>query len=307
MKLVPTVSLYFHDIQLLCIINAPNSQRLNGCIRQCLTTGQHTALQWKSSAAKLFLALPSAESQKGVSAVNGFSKINHVSKLKNTYSEPLSGAEASSSSIAPRSMHHIGDPTSSVALLPSRNYLDSYRTSSAATTTMQPTTMMTMPTTMGKMGGTMTMDSAAITATAATSGATMTAVQSNQPQLPTAAAKGNQPHQQQQLLSGGVKSQLHQQNEPVAAGGSHNPNEEQSPMSMSYVLRTQLDELKRLPQPLGSNLLSNNELDVCKKHNITPTTYLSLKTVCLSGAPSLGSPMEISLRKFFIKCGWLSH
>lgn len=67
--LVPTtVSLYFHDIQLLCIINAPNSQRLNGCIRQSLTTGQHTALQWKSSAAKLFLALPSAESQKGVSA-----------------------------------------------------------------------------------------------------------------------------------------------------------------------------------------------------------------------------------------------
>lgn len=226
----------------------------------------------------------------------------------NIHSEPLSGAEASSSSIAPRSMHHIGDPTSSVALLPSRNYLDSYRTSSAATTTMQPTTMMTMGTTgMGKLGETMTMDSAAITATAATSGATMTAAQSNQPQLPTAAAKGNQQHQQQLLLSSGVKSQLHQQNESVAAGGSNNPNELQSPMSMSYILRTQLDELKRLPQPLGSNLLSNNELDVCKKHNITPTTYLSLKTVCLSGAPSLGSPMEISLRKFFIKCGWLSH
>lgn len=223
-------------------------------------------------------------------------------------------------------MHHIGDPTSSVALLPSRNYLDSYRTSSAATTTMQPTTMMTtMGTTGGKMGMgmggtmTMTMDSAsAITATAATSGATMTAVQSTslQPQLPTAAAKGNnsQQHQQQQqlLLSSGVKSQQQQQqqqqNELVAgAVGSHNPSHEEPPPSMSYILRTQLDELKRLPQPLGSNLLSNNELDVCKKHNITPTTYLSLKTVCLSGAPSLGSPMEISLRKFFIKCGWLSH
>lgn len=171
------------------------------------------------------------------------------------------------------------------------------------------------------MGGTMTMtmDSAsAITATAATSGATMTAVQSTslQPQLPTAAAKGNnnQQHQQQQqqlLQSSGVKSQQQQQqqqNEPVAgATGSHNPSQDDSPPSMSYILRTQLDELKRLPQPLGSNLLSNNELDVCKKHNITPTTYLSLKTVCLSGAPSLGSPMEVSLRKFFIKCGWLSH
>lgn len=228
-------------------------------------------------------------------------------------------------------MHHIGDPTSSVALLPSRSYLDSYRTSSAATTTMQPTTTMTtstMMTTMGTTGGkmamgmgmggtmTMTMDSAsAITATAATSGATMTAVQSTslQPQLPTAAAKGNnnQQHQQQQqqLQSSGVKSQQQQQqNEPVAgAVGSHNPTPDDPPPSMSYILRTQLDELKRLPQPLGSNLLSNNELDVCKKHNITPTTYLSLKTVCLSGAPSLGSPMEISLRKFFIKCGWLSH
>lgn len=224
-------------------------------------------------------------------------------------------------------MHHIGDPTSSVALLPSRNYLDSYRTSSAATTTMQPTTTMTTSTMMTTMGGTtggkmgmgmggtmtMTMDSAsAITATAATSGAMMTAVQSTslQPQLPTAAAKGNsnQQHQQQLLQSSGVKSQQQQQNEPVAgAVGSHNPSHEDPPPSMSYILRTQLDELKRLPQPLGSNLLSNNELDVCKKHNITPTTYLSLKTVCLSGAPSLGSPMEISLRKFFIKCGWLSH
>lgn len=200
-------------------------------------------------------------------------------------------------------MHHIGDPICSGALLPSRNYLDSYRTSSAATTTMLPTTM-----TMGMgsgMGMGMTVDST-ITATAATSTATMTAVQANLPQS-TAAAKGNQQHQpQQQLLQSGVKAQLHQQlhlSEPAA--GSHNLPEETP--SMSYILRTQLDELKRLPQPLGSNLLSHNELDVCKKHNITPTTYLSLKTVCLSGAPSLGSPMEISLRKFFIKCGWLSH
>jgi len=203
-------------------------------------------------------------------------------------------------------MHHTGDPICSGALLPSRNYLDSYRTSSAATTTMLPTTI-TMGMTMG-MG--MTLDSG-ITATAATSTATMTAVQANLPQSTgAAAAKGNQQHQQQQqqlLQQSGVKQQLHQQlllSEPAA--GSFNSPEDQTP-SMSYILRTQLDELKRLPQPLGSSLLTHNELDVCKKHNITPTTYLSLKTVCLSGAPSLGSPMEVSLRKFFIKCGWLSH
>ncbi|XP_034113743.1 transcriptional adapter 2B isoform X1 [Drosophila albomicans] len=225
--------------------------------------------------------------------------------------EPLSGAEASSSSIAPRSMHHIGDPTCSGALLPSRNYLDSYRTSSAATTTMLPTTMSNMGMGIG-MGMGMTMDSA-ITATAATSTATMTAAQANLPQstaaaAAAAAAKSNNNQQlQQQLLQGGVKQQQQQQFQQSehAAGSSNSPEEQ--PVSMSYVLRTQLEELKRLPQPLGSNLLTNNELDVCKKHNITPTTYLSLKTVCLSGAPSLGSPMETSLRKFFIKCGWLSH
>jgi len=199
-------------------------------------------------------------------------------------------------------MHHIGDPICSGALLPSRNYLDSYRTSSAATTTMLPTTM-----TMG-MGMGMTLDSA-ITATAATSTATMTAVQANLPQSTGAAAKGNQQHQQQ-LQQSGVKQQLNQQlllSEPAAGSFNSSEDNHQQTPSMSYILRTQLDELKRLPQPLGSSLLSHNELDVCKKHNITPTTYLSLKTVCLSGAPSLGSPMETSLRKFFIKCGWLSH
>ncbi|KAH8312437.1 hypothetical protein KR044_010729 [Drosophila immigrans] len=223
--------------------------------------------------------------------------------------ELLSGAEASSSSIAPRSMHHIGDPICSGALLPSRSYLDSYRTSSAATTTttsMQPTIMSNMGMEMG-IGMAMTMDSA-ITATAATSTATMTAAQANLPQSTAAAAaaaksSSSNPQHQLQLLQSGVKHQQLLQSEH-AAGSSNAPEE---PVSMSYVLRTQLEELKRLPQPLGSNLLSNNELDVCKKHNITPTTYLSLKTVCLSGAPSLGSPMETSLRKFFIKCGWLSH
>ncbi|KAL7727720.1 hypothetical protein ACLKA6_008058 [Drosophila palustris] len=73
---------YGHGKTLLCIINAPNSQRLNGCIRQCLTTGQHTALQWKSSAAKLFLALPSSEPQKGrtVKRRRGKFKFNRTKK-----------------------------------------------------------------------------------------------------------------------------------------------------------------------------------------------------------------------------------
>ncbi|KRG01027.1 transcriptional adapter 2B isoform X1 [Drosophila mojavensis] len=227
--------------------------------------------------------------------------------------EQLSGAEASSSSIAPRSMHHIGDPTCSGVLLPSRNYLDSYRTSSAATTTMLPTTMTTgtvTATAMGlstDMGQGLTLESA-MTATAATSTATMTAAQANLPQS-TAAAKGN-PQHQQQLLQSGLKMQL-QLSDPAAAASNSSAEEQlqqqQQPPSMSQILRSQLDELKRRSQPLGSDLLTHNELDLCKKHNITPTTYLSFKTVCLSGAPSLGSPMEISLRKFFIKCGWLSH
>ncbi|KAH8247235.1 hypothetical protein KR038_000740 [Drosophila bunnanda] len=208
--------------------------------------------------------------------------------------EMSSGAEASSSSIAPRNTLHTADPTCSGALLPSRSYLDSCRASSAATM-LQTTTMTT--TGMGvAMGMPITLDS--VVTTGAISTATTMA------NLPTNSAKGSQQHlqplQQQQLLhSSGHKNPLPNE----AAGGSSSDQA----TSMSLKLRTQLEELKHLPQPLGSSLLSHNELDLCKKHNITPTTYLSLKTVCLSGAPSLGSPMETSLRKFFIKCGWLSH
>ncbi|XP_016987085.1 transcriptional adapter 2B isoform X1 [Drosophila rhopaloa] len=199
--------------------------------------------------------------------------------------EMSSGVEASSNSIAPRNTLHIVDPTCSGALLPSRSYLDSCRGSSAAT--------MLQTTGMG-MGIGITVDSGA------TTGVTSTAT--TMANLPTNSAKGSQQHlqplhQQPQLLqSGSHKIQSE------AAGGSSDPVP-----SMSLKLRTQLEELRHLPQPLGSDLLSHNELDLCKKHNITPTTYLSVKTVCLSGAPSLGSPMETSLRKFFIKCGWLSH
>ncbi|XP_039495225.1 transcriptional adapter 2B isoform X1 [Drosophila santomea] len=196
--------------------------------------------------------------------------------------EMSSGAEVSSNSIAPRNTLHIADPTCSGALLPSKNYLDSCRGSSAAT--------MLQTTGMGA-----TVDSGA------TTGVTSTAT--TMANLPTNSAKGSQQHlqplqQHSQLLQSGNQHKM--QNEAAGAGSEQVP-------SMSLKLRTQLEELKHLPQPLGSELLSHNELDLCKKHNITPTTYLSVKTVCLSGAPSLGSPMETSLRKFFIKCGWLSH
>ncbi|XP_068152343.1 transcriptional adapter 2B isoform X1 [Drosophila tropicalis] len=204
--------------------------------------------------------------------------------------EPSSGVEASLSSIVPRNTHHIVDPTCSGALLPSRSYLDSYRVSSAATTTTMLPTTTTMGSTNLGMGG-----MAAITATTAvTSMATMTAAQANLPQMAAS-----------MTAKGGQRSQHQQQPNPNEVGPAGSYDDEVP--SMSQILRSQLDELKQMPQPLGSNLLSHNELDMCKKHNITPTTYLSMKTVCLSGAPSLGSPMEISLRKFFIKCGWLSH
>lgn len=59
--------LLFYDIQLPCIISTPNGERLNGCIRQCFTTGQYATQHWKSSAARLFLTLPSAQQPKTVS------------------------------------------------------------------------------------------------------------------------------------------------------------------------------------------------------------------------------------------------
>ncbi|XP_017073546.1 transcriptional adapter 2B isoform X2 [Drosophila eugracilis] len=73
---------YGHGKTLHCIINAPNNERSNGSIRQCLTTGPHATLQWKSSAAKLFLALPTTESQKGrnVKRRRGKFKFNRTKK-----------------------------------------------------------------------------------------------------------------------------------------------------------------------------------------------------------------------------------
>ncbi|EDW24655.1 GL23274 [Drosophila persimilis] len=216
--------------------------------------------------------------------------------------EMSSGAEASSSSIAPRNTHHTVDPTCSDGLSHSRNYLDNCRVSSAATTLPTTTTGAGMG--MGTVTGT-SLESGITATTGAISTATTMAAQAN---LPTTSAKGSpQLQQQQQHPPLSKNNQLLHPNEVVGSSGSHNTSEEQAVPSMSFKLRSQLEELKHLPQPLGSNLLTHNEKDLCKKLNITPTTYLSLKTVCLSGAPSLGSPMEISLRKFFIKCGWLSH
>ncbi|XP_001358654.3 transcriptional adapter 2B isoform X1 [Drosophila pseudoobscura] len=216
--------------------------------------------------------------------------------------EMSSGAEASSSSIAPRNTHHTVDPTCSDGLSHSRNYLDNCRVSSAATTLPTTTTGAGMG--MGTVTGT-SLESGITATTGAISTATTMAAQAN---LPTTSAKGSpQLQQQQQHPPLSKNNQLLHPNEVVGSSGSHNTSEEQAVPSMSFKLRSQLEELKHLPQPLGSNLLTHNEQDLCKKLNITPTTYLSLKTVCLSGAPSLGSPMEISLRKFFIKCGWLSH
>lgn len=168
---------------------------------------------------------------------------------------------------------------------------------------LQTTTMTTTGMGMGQgagMGMTITLDSGV------TTGAISTAT--TMANLPTNSAKGSQQH-----LQPPQPQQQHHPQLPPSVGGHKNPlpNEavggSNSDQVISLKLRSQLEELKHLPQPLGSSLLSHNELDLCKKHNITPTTYLSMKTVCLSGAPSLGSPMETSLRKFFIKCGWLSH
>lgn len=86
-------------------------------------------------------------------------------------------------------------------------------------------------------------------------------------------------------------------------------------LPMSDILRHQLEELRHLSQPLGTHLLSTNEQLLCKRYNLPPTIYMSLKTLLLSGSrPPVSSsvssnlsPLENSLRKYFIQVGWLSH
>ncbi|XP_075147284.1 transcriptional adapter 2B isoform X3 [Haematobia irritans] len=59
-----TTGPYGHGKTLPCIISTHSGERLNGCIRQCFTTGQYSSQHWKSSAARLFLALPAAQQSK---------------------------------------------------------------------------------------------------------------------------------------------------------------------------------------------------------------------------------------------------
>lgn len=209
-------------------------------------------------------------------------------------------------------MHHTGDQISYVGSSLNKNYLDSYRGSPAHTT---------MTTTM---------------ATAANSISTpATGLLTTSQQTPLMKLHQNvnhnhnnqQPHLQQ-LLTGSAKNtpqlqisepgvlanqnvEKQENNSQLTLNGQKGQQSTVSPVTpMSSILCSQLEELKHLTQPLGTNLLSNNEQQLCKLFNLPPTTYLSLKTLLLSGAPVSSnslSPVENSLRKYFIKVGWLSH
>lgn len=229
----------------------------------------------------------------------------------------------------------IEDPTSCAASSLSRNYLDSCRVSPGHTMT---TTMMMMTPA--------TIDS---TTTAAGTNLQMMdncSHQSNYQHQFSSLQLQLQQEQQQQLMQSQLQSglvlpgtnagalgiqapmpQIAEQLPPPpqlqsmfpAAAAPKRSNRSREDVSnhlrvfyptMSEILRAQLEELKHLPQPLGSDLLSRNEQLLCKKFNLPPTSYLSLKTLLLSGSPVITSrlsPVESSLRKYFIKVGWLSH
>ncbi|CAD6993269.1 transcriptional adapter 2B isoform X1 [Ceratitis capitata] len=210
--------------------------------------------------------------------------------------ELSNGSEANPSSIVLRNTLHTGDLTSSGASLHNRNYLDSCRESSALTTISQAgmiagAGMMTTKLSNGNLQQLLPIQQQQYT--------TMMAIKNQQPpQLQINDVVVGEKQNLQQLL-------LQESNNNIDIKPQHSP----VTVSMSNILRAQLDELKHLPQPLGSNLLSTNEQQVCKDFNLPPTTYLSLKTVLLSGAPLVNnlSPIENSLRKYFVKVGWLSH
>ncbi|XP_011197356.1 transcriptional adapter 2B isoform X1 [Bactrocera dorsalis] len=202
--------------------------------------------------------------------------------------ELSNGGEAHLNSIASRNTLHTGDLTSSGALLHNRNYLDSCRESSVHTTISQ----------AGMIVGAGTMST-----TKLTNG-------NPQPLIPiqqytTTMGVKNQQTPQLQINDVAVNEKQHLQQLLL----QENNNLDIKTLPMSSILRAQLDELKHLPQPLGTDLLSTNEQQVCKDFNLPPTTYLSLKTCLLSGAPVVNnlSPVENSLRKYFVKVGWLSH
>lgn len=226
------------------------------------------------------------------------------------YCRELPNASENQNSTVLNNMPHTGDQTSYVVSSHSKNYLDSYRGSPAHTTIS-----------MASVTGINAMP-------ISTSLTTQTPLMKSQLNI-------NQPHLQQ-LLSGSLKNPLQLQINDVATTQNQNveryqlqPQEVHNSIiqmhsnaqkghqltqlqatPMSSILRAQLEELKQLPQPLGTSLLTSNEQHLCKIFNLAPTTYLSLKALLLSGAPIAPnnmSPVENSLRKYFIKVGWLSH
>ncbi|XP_075147283.1 transcriptional adapter 2B isoform X2 [Haematobia irritans] len=231
---------------------------------------------------------------------------SHSPQHSNRKIEPLNVSE-NQNSIVQSNMPHTGDQISYVVSSHNKNYLDSYRGSPAHTT----------------------ISLASVTG--------MNSMHISQMPLIKSQANMNQPPHMQQLITGSTKNPVPQlQVNDVTI--IENPNTEKlqiqpievhnnvtlsqtnaqkgqqstqlQAMPMSNILRSQLDELNHLPQPLGTNLLSSNEQQICKNFNLPPTSYLSLKTLLLSGASvSTGnlSPIEIFLRKYFIKVGWLSH
>ncbi|XP_067619134.1 transcriptional adapter 2B isoform X1 [Eurosta solidaginis] len=219
--------------------------------------------------------------------------------------ELSNGSEANQNSTVSKSTPHTGDLISCGASLHNRNYLDSCRESSAHTTMSQ----------AGLIVGANTMTNNIMMLTAQLSnGHLQPLTQAKQQQhtsMITATMKNQQPQLQINDVVVNEKQQLHQllfpeNNNIIDMKSQISPT---ATIPKSNILRAQIDELKHLQKPLGSDLLSNNEQQVCKDFNIPPTTYLSLKTLLLSGAPLVNnlSPVENSLRKYFIKVGWLSH
>lgn len=226
----------------------------------------------------------------------------------------MSNGSENSNSTAPNNMHHTADQISYAGSSLNKNYLDSYRGSPAHTT-------MTMMAT--SINSTTTISTAGLLTTLAKSQQNVNS-QSQQPQLQQLLTNSIKNTPQLQINDVGLTNQnaerlqqlqennINSSNAPLtSSNGQKGQLSTASPaMPMSSVLRSQLEELKHLPQQLGTNLLSSNEQQICKVFNLPPTTYLSLKTVLLSGAPVPSnnlSPVENSLRKYFIKVGWLSH
>lgn len=197
-------------------------------------------------------------------------------------------------------MHLIADPTCSVGLLHNKNSLDSYRGSSAHTTTTSTVAVVATTITTKSTGQQLQQQLQLLQPVAD--------IVKNQQQYNDVPIIANLIAEKQQQLQENNNNIIQNNLEQIGTKITQQQQQSYTP-PVSSILRAQLDEFKHLPQPLGSNLLSSNEQHICKVFNLSPTTYLSLKTVMLSGAPvsSNMSPVENSVRKYFIKAGWLSH